>query len=309
MNDSILLSDITVSHNPRISLRGVLEKFHTEGRAELPEENRKVFVSYMQENFPNIEQLRQSIAQYGLLQQPSVRAFRAKQGDEYVQRYGIILGERRILSYAIKEALTGVPQRVDCNVESRMTVDEAFEKGLAENLDREEMNPVDKAEAFHEMLTVRINPATKEGGKGRPYTLKELAERVKRSYYWVRDHEAIFYLPDELKKKCLNDFQAGKRNLTRYCKLGLQHKSQISGQPEEEVGVDITGQIEQNTGTLLEPKKRRGVVSLKVVQGLFDATPLCNRERLLAFAQVMSLNLEAALVEREVREGQLADRK
>lgn len=319
--EPVLLSSITVSHNPRTSLRGVLEKFHVEGRADLPETSRQVFVSYMKETFPDIESLRVSIETLGLLQPPSIRAFRVKQGEEYVQRYGIVLGEQRILSYAIKEAMTGVPQTVFCHIEKRLSVDEAFERGLAENLDRHEMTPLDLAEAFHEMLHVRINPATKEkGGKGRHYTLQEVADRVRKSYWWVRDHEAIFYLPDNLKTRLVKDYKEGKRNVTKYCKLGLQHKAQATGQPEEQVGVDntttklenVTAEVppveakpEENV-VVTEPKKRRSVLSLKSVQGLFDQTPLDNRERLLALAEVMSLSLEDSLAEREIREGQKA---
>lgn len=45
----------------------------------------------------------------------------------------------------------------------------------------------------------------------------------------------------------------------------------------------------------------------KAVQNLFDQTPLNNRERLLALAEVMDMTLEDALQERELREGQRAD--
>lgn len=107
------------------------------------------------------------------------------------------MGEGRVLAYALEEAETGVPQQIRVRIEPRMTVDEAFERGLAENIDRNDMNPVDLATAFHEMLTIRVNPATKaprikdglgimttnpdysnDHPHGRPYTLKELAARV-----------------------------------------------------------------------------------------------------------------------------------
>lgn len=344
IEEMVALGDITVSHNPRASLRGVLDLFHSDGSASQSPESRQAFVSYMNEEHPEIDGLRQSIEEHGLLQPPVVRAFRAKQGDEYVQRYGIVLGEGRILSYALTEAMTGVAQKVRVRIESRLGVDAAFEQGLAENLDRNDMNPVDLATAFHEMLTIRINPATKspvvngepnplyssDNPKGRPYTLRELAERVKKTYWWVRDHEAISYLPDNLKSQCIKSWQSGKRNVTRFCKLGLKYKAQVTGQPEEEVGLDnqtgttdnvvandgtttqLVGTSSENTQVLetsvsFEPAQRRRVLSLKSVVGLFDGTSLDNKERLATLAEVMGITLEEALVERDLRLANQAD--
>ena len=336
VEELVSLGDITVSHNPRASLRGVLDLFHSDGRSDQSPESRQGFVSYMQEEHPEIDGLRKSIETHGLLQAPVVRAFRAKQGDGYVQRYGIVMGEGRILSFALTEAITGVPQTIRVRIESRLGVDAAFEQGLAENLDRNDMNPVDLATAFHEMLTIRINPATKSaelGGqpnplyssdapKGRPYTLKELAERVGKTYWWVRDHEAIAYLPDNLKLQCIKSWQSGKRNVTRFCKLGLQHKAQATGQPEEAVldsqtqttdnVVGIDGSSTQVVGNssetqvALEPVRRR-VLSLKAVAGLFDDTALENKERLATLAEVMGITLEEALTERDLRLAKKAD--
>jgi len=349
VEELVALGDITVSHNPRASLRGVLDLFHTDGSASQSPEVRQAFVSYMLEEHPEIDGLRKSIEQHGLLQPPVVRAFRAKQGDEYVQRYGIVLGEGRVLSYALVEAMTGQAQKVRVRIESRLGVDAAFEQGLAENLDRNDMNPVDLATAFHEMLTIRINPATKspevngevnplyssDSPKGRPYTLRELAERVNKTYWWVRDHEAISYLPDNLKSQCIKSWQSGKRNVTRFCKLGLRYKAQATGQPEE-TGLDSQTQTNDNVAandgnktqlvgilsenaqvtqpvadveTLisLEPAQRRRVLSLKAVVGLFDATALENKERLATLAEVMGITLEDALMERDLRLAHQAD--
>ena len=57
----------------------------------------------------------------------------------------------------------------------------------------------------------------------------------------------------------------------------------------------------------LEPVQRRRVLSLKAVVQLFDATPLESRERLATLAEVMGLDLEAALTERDLRLARLAD--
>ena len=356
LGEPILLSDITVSHNPRASRRGVLERFHAEGDHQHSETSRQAFVSYMTTEQPDIENLRRSIEQHTMLQPPTVRAFRAKNpdGEGYVQRYGIVLGEGRILAVAMIEARTGVAQTVNVKIEARLGVDAAFEQGLAENIDRSDMNPVDLATAFHEMLTIRVNPATKspeadgqpnplystDAPKGRPYTLRELALRVGKTYWWVRDHEAISYLPDNLKSQCIKSWQSGKRNVTRFCKLGLRYKAQATGIPEETaldnpvvqpdnvasptgaVGTEATTTVPVATVTepknvevaeiSLEPVQRRRVLSLKAVVQLFDATALetsgeRRSERLATLAEVMGITLEEALTERDLRLARQAD--
>lgn len=325
IEEFVLLSDITVSHNPRASRRGVLDLFHSDGSSVHSQESRQGFVSYIKEEHPEIVELRESIETHELLQAPVVRAFRAKQGDEYVERYGIVMGEGRILAFALTEAITGVPQKIRVRIESRLGVDAAFEKGLAENLDRNDMNPVDLATAFNEMLTIRINPATKSAEldgqpnplysenapKGRPYTLKELAERVRKSYHWVRDHEAIAYLPDNLKKQCVKSWQSGKRDVTRFCKLGLQYKAQAGklDEPVLDSQTLTTDNVVENSAEtqVFEPVQRRRVLSLKAVMELFDETALENKERLATLAEVMGITIEEALTERDLRIAKKAD--
>lgn len=313
------LASITVSHNPRTSRRGLLEKFHEQGAASQSSESRAEFVKYIQDSHPDIVELHGSIKTHGLIQAPVLRSFRAKPAgaDEYVERYGVAVGEGRVLAYAYEEALTGEPQTVRCRVE-KLTVDEAFERGIAENIDRHDMNPVDLAEAIHEMLTLRKNPAT-----GKPYTLKELAERFKKSYWWVRDREAIFYLNDSQKNQCLAYWKAGRRNVTRFCTLGKEQKAKQTGEPvDSNDSSDYTTPSEnlpstaqpiteqggqEKTEIQVEPERRRRVITLKEVVALFDATPLENVERLRALSEVMGISQDAeeslriALSEREKR--------
>jgi len=308
------LTSITISHNPRTSRRGILEKFQEQGAANNSSESRAEFVKYIEEIHPDIVELHGSIKTHGLIQSPVLRSFRAKvpNTDQYIERYGVAVGEGRILAYAYEEALTGTSQTVRSRVE-KLTVDEAFERGIAENIDRHDMNPVDLAEAIHEMLTVRKNPVT-----GKPYTLKELSERFKKSYWWVRDREAIFYLTDNQKSQCLAYWKAGRRNVTRFCTLGKEQKAKVTGEPLDTTdSVDYTlpsensesqteGSVEKNEFQV-EPERRRRVRTLKEVVALFDATPLENVERLKALAEVMGINedaeesLKTALAERQKR--------
>jgi hypothetical protein len=361
LEQQIELSLITKSHNPRHSHRHLLTLFHEKGSHIHPPEVRAEYIREIDANFPHIRQRAESIKTLGQLEAVTLRYFNAKiaGSDEYTQRYGICQGECRTLAWALIEAETGEPQTVRAVIE-RLTVDQAFERALAENIEREDMSPNDLAASFNEMLTVRINPRTTdptlEDGqpnplydpahpKGRPYTLKEVAEKVKKDYHWVRSRASLVYLPEKDKAQIEADHRAGKRDLTRYCKKAgklatqLKAKAKETGQPVEALleqcaapenspasGTNISGQAvaDQVQPDILtvQPEQRRRVKSLKEVVALFDATSLDNLARLQALAEVMNLaddpatSLRLALDEREkrateaeLRSGREADRE
>lgn len=331
IEEPVLLGDIRSSQNPRQSLRGVLEKFHEEGAAHNDAEKRAAFVTYIDEDFPFIRQRAESIKAVGQLQAVTLRRYDSNGED----KYGIVQGECRILAWALIEAESGVAQKVRAVIEPKMTLDESFERAMAENLEREDMSPLDIAASFNEMLTVRINPATvkptingepnplfnSENPKGRPYTLKEIAAKFRRDYHWVRSRAALVYLPQADKVMVEANHKVGKRDLTRFCKkaclLATQTKTTAENESQTvstalaEVG---TEKLEEGVTTVVnsgivtvQPERRRRVKSLKEVVALFDATPLESRERLQALAEVMGISddpkesLRIALEEREKR--------
>lgn len=342
VEQQVPLSQITVSHNPRKSHRGLLELFHEKGAAHNAPEVRAEFVKHIDENFPHIRERAESFKSVGQLQAGLLRSFRAKipGSEEYTERYGIAAGECRALAWGLIEAETGEPQRLRAVVE-KLTVDEAFERGIAENVERTDMNPLDLAEAFNEMLTVRVNPATKvaelpDGSpnplydpsqpKGRPYSMRELAEKVKKDYHWVRSRAALVYLPDRERSQLERSWKEGRRNLTKFCKLACKLKTQATGeQPEPgDEGYENPDVLTASEGSIIpvQPERRRRVRSLKEVEALFDATSLKNTERLQALAEVMGISddpaeaLKIALEEREqraeaaeIRAGREADRE
>jgi hypothetical protein len=339
---------ITTSQNPRESHRGLLELFHEKGAAGNPPERRAEYIAHIDAHFPHIRQRAESIKKVGQLQPVTLRRFDSKGEDHY----GIVQGECRILAWGLIEAEKGEVQKVKAIVEPKMTLDAAFERALAENIEREDMSPMDLAFAFHEMLTVRINPATAQqfldGGeknplwdektpKGRPYTLREIAEKIRRDYHWVRSRAALYYLSQNDKEQVETDHREGRRDLTRFCKkaaklaTALKTKAKDAGTTVEVLleqvgwttgaaaclGLDDTEPATDNgLASPAEPSiltvqpttnQRRRVRSLKDVESLFDATPLENVERLLALAEVMGISkdpqeaLRVALEEREER--------
>ena len=98
-----------------------------------PDQPRKVFAS------DSMESLRESIAQHGLLQPVCVRA----QGD----RYRIIAGERRWRAARLA-GLAEIPVRLIKDVDDVR----ALELALVENLQREDLNPLEKARGYRDLI-------------------------------------------------------------------------------------------------------------------------------------------------------------
>jgi hypothetical protein len=231
--EMIPLADIQTSQNPRLELRGVLEQFHLKGAAHHPVESRLEWVKFMDVNFPYIRDRLNSMVEKGQIQPVMLRRYDSKGED----KYGIVVGECRILAWAILEAETGKQQKVRAIIAPKMTLDEAFDLALTENIERQDMTPLEIGVSFQELLTNRINPATVKPTltdgtvnpsydpkfpKGRPYTLKEIATKFRKDYNWVRGRAALPYLPEKDKLQLTANFRAGKRDVTRYVQKALQ---------------------------------------------------------------------------------------
>ena len=103
-----------------------------------------------------LEELRESIARHGILQPLSVRAI----GDG---RYELIAGERRLRAARLA-GLTHVPVVMRTATDAEMA-----EMALIENIQREDLNPIEEARAYEQLLTkFRLSQ-------------EELARRVARS--------------------------------------------------------------------------------------------------------------------------------
>ncbi|AGT33867.1 plasmid partitioning protein ParB [Geobacillus genomosp. 3] len=121
-----------------------------------------------------IEELKQSILQHGILQPLIVR--RSPKGFE------IVVGERRYR--AAKEAdLPSVPVVV-----RELTDEQMMEFALLENLQREDLNPIEEAMAY-KMLIDRLH-----------LTQEEIASRVGKSRPHIANHLRLLSLPPEVQK-------------------------------------------------------------------------------------------------------------
>jgi ParB family transcriptional regulator, chromosome partitioning protein len=121
-----------------------------------------------------IAELASSIAQQGLLQPVLVR----REGN----KYRLIAGERRWRA-AQKAGLKEIPALVREAGES-----EAFELALVENLQREDLSPLEEAEGFRRLLDER------------KWTQEQVADRVGKERSTVANALRLLALPEEVKK-------------------------------------------------------------------------------------------------------------
>jgi ParB family chromosome partitioning protein len=121
-----------------------------------------------------LEDLKQSIAEKGVLQPVIVR--------RHAGRFQLVAGERRWRAAKLA-GLAAVPAIV-----MRVSDSEALEIALIENLQREDLNPVDEAKGYRELL-MRFN-----------LTHEDLARRIGKSRATITNSLRLLNLPDEVKR-------------------------------------------------------------------------------------------------------------
>ena len=120
-----------------------------------------------------LEELRESIARHGILQPLSVRAV----GDG---KYELIAGERRLRAARLAGRAT-VPVVVRTASDAEMA-----EMALIENIQREDLNPIEEARAYEQLLTkFRLSQ-------------EELARRVARSRSAIANSVRLLRLAEEV---------------------------------------------------------------------------------------------------------------
>lgn len=122
----------------------------------------------------SIEELKQSIIQHGILQPLIVR--------KSIKGYEIVVGERRYR--AAKEAhLKTVPVVV-----RNLTEQQMMEFALLENLQREDLTPIEEAKAYQTLM------------EHLQLTQEELAQRIGKSRPHVANHLRLLSLPKEIQQ-------------------------------------------------------------------------------------------------------------
>lgn len=120
-----------------------------------------------------IDELKQSILIHGILQPIIVR--------KSIKGYEIVVGERRYRA-AVEAGLKTVPVVV-----REMTEQQMMELAVLENLQREDLNPIEEAFAYQTLLD-RLN-----------ITQDELAKRLGKSRPHITNHVRLLSLPEEIR--------------------------------------------------------------------------------------------------------------
>lgn len=122
----------------------------------------------------NLEELSQSIKEYGVLQPISVR----KNGDD---SYELVAGERRLRAAKLAQLQT-IPAIV-----AEMTDQDSAVLALIENLQREDLNFIEEAEGYQHLM------------EDHNFTQQDIAEKVGKNQSTIANKLRILKLPTEVK--------------------------------------------------------------------------------------------------------------
>ncbi|HET7627708.1 MAG TPA: ParB/RepB/Spo0J family partition protein [Bacillales bacterium] len=146
-----------------------------------------------------IRELKESIETHGVLQPIVVR--------RTIKGYEIVVGERRFR--ASKEAgLTAIPAVIKDFNEQKM-----MELALIENLQREDLNPVEEAQAYEKLM------------EGLDITQEELAKRLGKSRPYIANHLRLLHLPGKVQQMIAEQELSMGHGRTL---LGLKDKQKVS---------------------------------------------------------------------------------
>ncbi|MDN4494148.1 ParB/RepB/Spo0J family partition protein [Ureibacillus aquaedulcis] len=120
-----------------------------------------------------IEELAQSIMEHGIIQPIVVR----KKG----KKFEIVVGERRFRAAKFAN-LKEIPAIV-----RSLTEDQMMELAILENLQREDLTPIEEAEAYQSLIE-KLN-----------FTQEELAKRLGKSRPYITNHLRLLTLPQEVR--------------------------------------------------------------------------------------------------------------
>lgn len=129
-----------------------------------------------------LQDLADSIKQYGVLQPLTVsRVEKEKEGGGLVTEYELIAGERRL-----RAAMLAHVSQVPVIIRTGDTAIMKLELAIIENLQREDLNAVDRARAFFRLATEF------------KFTHNEIAQKMGRSREYVSNSLRILTLPEEI---------------------------------------------------------------------------------------------------------------
>ncbi|MBN1689327.1 MAG: ParB/RepB/Spo0J family partition protein [Candidatus Omnitrophica bacterium] len=160
----------------KIDSKGGKENFRESGFALIPITKIKTNKEQPRKEFSPeaIEELAMSIKEKGMLQPIIVK--KGAQGD-----YDLVCGERRLRA-AILCGLTEVPAVI-----KDVAKEEFFEWALIENIQREDLNPIEEADAYRRLMEERV------------IDQEEVAKRVGKDRSTIANMVRLLRLPEEVR--------------------------------------------------------------------------------------------------------------
>ncbi len=147
----------------------------------------------------SMEELKNSIEQHGLIEPLVIR--KLKNG-----KYEVIAGMRRY--YCLKELNI---DEVECHIikltetEAKQLRTEAELISLLENLQRENLTPIEEARAFQSYLSWKTEFGEKERQKNMKKNINGLAEKVNKTYNTIYNRLNLLALPEEIQNAIENE--------------------------------------------------------------------------------------------------------
>ena len=175
-----------------LSKAETVDKIHVKSIKPNPYQPRKVFDEVA------IEELRDSIKEHGILQPIILR----KTGTTYE----IVVGERRFRAAKLA-GLEEIPAVVRI-----LTDEETMELAILENLQREDLTPIEEAEAYHNLM------------ENLKLTQEQLAFRLGKSRSHIANHIRLLSLPEKIRTIIMEGKLSMGHGRTL---LGLRKKEQI----------------------------------------------------------------------------------
>ena len=233
-----------------------------------------------------LSELADSIAQHGVIQPLLVRPM--PDGS-----YQLVAGERRWRA-ARRAGLSAVP-----GVIREMSDSEMMELALIENLQREDLNPIEEAEGLQQLIhTYGLTQETAAARVGRsrpaianalrllslPTPILELTRDGKisaghaRALLSLNDEEKMVEIADQILKK-----EISVREVERLAKAAAKEKKQPENHPlrrdtfYDEVELALTNSLGRRIKVNLNKKENRGTIEIE----FFDQNDLTDLSRLL----------------------------
>jgi ParB family transcriptional regulator, chromosome partitioning protein len=129
------------------------------------------------QKFPNLEELASAMRTHGFTSRLLVRPDPNEPGF-----FQLVYGERRLRAAELADI-----QEIPCDI-GEYTDDELAEIGLAENIQRAELTPLEEADAFRRLIDTR------------GYSIRTLAERIGKDKGYVENRLALLRVPEDVQR-------------------------------------------------------------------------------------------------------------